>query len=1137
MNIRVLHLLVSVVIFTLSTCLSIAQTHIKTVNQYGVWSKKQSPYLLDTNIMVPKGKVLVIEPGVRVISSGRFVIEVQGQLLAAATANDSISFSASDYTIGWKGIHFIADSAAIMPDSSKLIFCKIEYVNNSSGAIFIKHYSHLLIEQSVIADNNVNYTSKIGEDVEAAGAGMVVYAADPVISLCSFNYNTVNTLVTNQFYASASSRGGGLFCYGGASPSLYNNIFSNNSCISTSFYNFGLSAGAGAYFATGSNPVLSGNIFKNNKAEAKHNFNGTIVSKSKYAYAYGSAIYLEGNNYIEFRGNTITNNRTYADAKEFGYASGGGVYIGANANGFVQSNVLTNNVVSSISWDDGSYGGGIFFSTSCNIVLESNIINNNSVTSKANANGGGLFFAENSTILLIDNQVSNNLVTGALDAQGGGVYCHKPFKIQANRNRFDNNSLLSITTPEVKGGAIYVDNSTDLLFTNNTFCYNTIAAEPQYNNKLALAFGGAICLESVQGAVFNNNTVCYNTTTAKHKTDSQRLAKGGGFCFEASTATLTNTIVYGNTALHGEQIYTSDIEKYIRITNCNIPEGINQIACFNDLPFRGIIENMLVSAPLFDDKSKFDFEPRDNSPTIDAGKLDTTGLLLGNYDAGFSFRVNQSRIDIGAYEYTNFSPTGLTLTSNRISPNLSKGTVIGMFKAEDRNEGDIFEFELVENDTTDNVMFRIDNNNLKIESLINFKEKQRFVILVKCTDGRGGEAFTSFSIVQNQLPTFSLSNNEVIENEVGVKIGYFIVVDADDKTHNIRFTKPNDVDNAFFMLKNDSLFMKQSFDYEVKSEYTISVECNDGNSGIVVQLFNVSVLNQNEPPSDLQLNHNLIIENQPKNSFVGKLKAIDQDYQQPYQFKLLKGDGVNDIDNPSFFVRHDSLFFNNTANYEKLMFYKLFIEADDKYGNKISKGFTVIVVDANDAPSNVIISSDTISEFRPAGTLVGRLKEIDEDGNDKHSFALSADSLGNNYDNQFFYISHDSLFASETFNYNNKKSYLLNIKVIDAKGESMNRLIFIWVNDAPSNSINSISDYQLISIAPNPTDGIFKIITSPNNKELRVEIVDSYGTIQFAQFFKNQENMLIDLSRFASGLYYVICTSGNAKHTKTIVVY
>jgi len=111
--------------FAMLSLNSNAQTNIPGGNVSGTWTVAGSPYLIQASIMIPNDSTLTIEPGVTVNFQGTYKMYVQGRVIAIGTATDTIIFTATDTTNGWRGIRF--DNTPATNDSSKFFYCKLQY--------------------------------------------------------------------------------------------------------------------------------------------------------------------------------------------------------------------------------------------------------------------------------------------------------------------------------------------------------------------------------------------------------------------------------------------------------------------------------------------------------------------------------------------------------------------------------------------------------------------------------------------------------------------------------------------------------------------------------------------------------------------------------------------------------------------------------------------------------------------------------------------------------------------------------------------------------------------------------------------------------------------------------------------------
>ncbi|MEI6696736.1 MAG: FG-GAP-like repeat-containing protein [Bacteroidota bacterium] len=333
-----------------------AQTSIPAGLVSGTWSLAGSPYLIQGSIQIANGATLTIQPGVTVNFQGMYKINVQGRLIAIGTASNTITFTATDTTNGWRGIRF--ESTPVQNDTSKFIYCNIQYGkangNNpqfDGGAFYFYFGGKAII-------NHCNISNCIAN--RYGGAIYCVYA-NPIIS---------QNNITNNF---ATNAGGAILCDGG-NPSILNNLFSNNS---TSGYGGGICCQGNPC-----NPDIINNIISNNTA-ASHGggffferctsniINNTIVNNSAI---YGGAIFCDLFN-PSFRNCIIWGNTSsvsgsqvylnYEDADPNFYncdIQGGSAAIEVNGNvytGIYQNNINANPLFVAPSTGSGNGFNGV----------------------------------------------------------------------------------------------------------------------------------------------------------------------------------------------------------------------------------------------------------------------------------------------------------------------------------------------------------------------------------------------------------------------------------------------------------------------------------------------------------------------------------------------------------------------------------------------------------------------------------------------------------------------------------------------------------------------------------------------------------------------------------------------------------
>ncbi|MBI5059948.1 right-handed parallel beta-helix repeat-containing protein [candidate division KSB1 bacterium] len=178
----------------------------------GTWTLSGSPYTVIDHVTVPAGHLLTIEPGVQVLFTGHYKVNVLGRLQAIGTAQDSIIFTRAFPTeeSKWWGIRFVAADGLCI-----LEYCRIEYGRATPGA----------------------------NTYDDAGGGIMSLLSSPLIRHC---------LITNNY---AARTGGGILV-DSSDPTIENCVISGNICAGT-----GDGGGIGSWL---SSPVISGCLIVGN---------------------------------------------------------------------------------------------------------------------------------------------------------------------------------------------------------------------------------------------------------------------------------------------------------------------------------------------------------------------------------------------------------------------------------------------------------------------------------------------------------------------------------------------------------------------------------------------------------------------------------------------------------------------------------------------------------------------------------------------------------------------------------------------------------------------------------------------------------------------------------------------------------
>jgi len=113
--------------------------------------------------------------------------------------------------------------------------------------------------------------------------------------------------------------------------------------------------------------------------------------------------------------------------------------------------------------------------------------------------------------------------------------------------------------------------------------------------------------------------------------------------------------------------------------------------------------------------------------------------------------------------------------------------------------------------------------------------------------------------------------------------------------------------------------------------------------------------------------------------------------------------------------------------------------------------FRLDVIDVNEAPLAVRLSRRVIPENAPLGTVVGQFSSVDRDRGELFTYSLVAGR--GSRDNTSFEIRGGQLVASESFNFEMRRSYSIRVRSTDRGGQFVERNFVIEVLDLPERRV------------------------------------------------------------------------------------
>ncbi|NQV16964.1 MAG: right-handed parallel beta-helix repeat-containing protein [Armatimonadetes bacterium] len=411
------------------------------------------------------------------------------------------------------------------------------------------------------------------------------------------------------------------------------------------------------FLTTGDSTFISETIIDGNNLDSTVKFwdiNDTTCVLNGFTIQNGNAIINGGGIYCYYSSPQILNciiTENYSDPH------GGGMYCDHSNPVLINNNIYNNNAYHS--------GGGI----ACK--YSSPVLNNNHINSNSTyiGKGGGIYFYCSSSAII------NCTISYNISSSGGGAISFMYSDGYTLINNFLKNNTASF------GGGLYFHGQSNGVAINNLIV-----------NNHASYSGGALFSSNSHPDLINN-------TISNNIADS----RGGGLFFtDYNDSNIFNTIIYGNEAEIGEQICLNSSGSDPNFYYSDIEDGFNGFgftgtASIED--YDGEYENNIMLDPLFIEPETGNFRLLGNSPCINAGTPDTTGLYIPEFDLDGNPRISGDRIDMGCYEFqfVNFDEQLVKVNEAKLFanyPNPFNPTTTIRFTTEDTENTEIIIYNI-----------------------------------------------------------------------------------------------------------------------------------------------------------------------------------------------------------------------------------------------------------------------------------------------------------------------------------------------------------------------------------------------------------------------------------------------------------
>ena len=225
------------------------------------------------------------------------------------------------------------------------------------------------------------------------------------------------------------------------------------------------------------------------------------------------------------------------------------------------------------------------------------------------------------------------------------------------------------------------------------------------------------------------------------------------------------------------------------------------------------------------------------------------------------------------------------------------------------------------------------------------------LFFVAQTDTQGAELWRL-----NTSPTdITLSTTSIAEgNAANATIGTLGAADPDsNSTFTFAFIAgPGSTDNGSFTITGgNTLKITPVADFETKNSYAIRLQVTDQGGLTFQKQFTITVIDQNDAPTDITLSLTSILENNVANATIGTLGAADINVGNTFTFTFVGGAGS--ADNGSFSIAGGNILkITPVSDFETKNSYFIRLQVADQGGLTFDKQFTISIIDVNEAPDS-----------------------------------------------------------------------------------------------------------------------------------------------------------------------------------------
>lgn len=335
----------------------------------------------------------------------------------------------------------------------------------------------------------------------------------------------------------------------------------------------------------------------------------------------------------------------------------------------------------------------------------------------------------------------------------------------------------------------------------------------------------------------------------------------------------------------------------------------------------------------------------------------------------------------------NDPPLGVNLSASGLPEDTTLFGLVGsVTQRGDQDQGDAFTFTLLDDGDG---RFVLEGNQLRTATELDFETDPDALLEIEVVDRAGLSASALIPLAiwdRNESPTgVLLSGAPVAEGApLGTTVGVLAATGDPDSgdSHTYRIVTAD----GPFVVDGTSLRVTGALDFETKSVFTPTLRATDRAGRFAEATVTVFIADRNEAPSAVILTGNGLFENAPPGTAVGTVSATDPDAGDSHTFTLVGGSG--------FALSNRQLTATASFDHETTPSVALTVRATDSGGLSKDLSVTIPILDKNEAPSAISLSTLTVAESAAPNALVAFIDVTDPDAGDDQTLLLLQDGNG-----------------------------------------------------------------------------------------------------------------------------------------------